>query len=199
MPACWPSTHGQPDDGGEHREGHQRLEVRHPRPGRGSAPRQRRPRAGQPGRAAPSPAPARAKIASACAAGSVAASAQRRAHEGRRAGRGHGHGQHAGEHGVRHRVARAQARPSDARQHRAELEDPGQVQPDQREQGRQRRHEQPGDCSWKPQPSCSPPARSASSSAASARKLSHHADRVGQARRRSRAALAARARQSPAP
>ena len=28
-----------------------------------------------------------------------------------------------------------------------------------------------GDCSWKPQPSCSPPARSASSSAASATKL----------------------------
>ena len=29
----------------------------------------------------------------------------------------------------------------------------------------------PGDCSWKPQPSCSPPARSVSSNAASARKL----------------------------
>ena len=29
----------------------------------------------------------------------------------------------------------------------------------------------PGDCNWKPQPSCSPPARKASSSPASARKL----------------------------
>jgi hypothetical protein len=64
------------------------------------------------------------------------------------------------------RMARAQRRQA-ARQQAPDLEHAEQVQADQREQDRQPATKT-GDCSWKPQPSWSPAARSASSRPASA-------------------------------
>ena len=189
MPVCWPEHPDQPDHGGEHRERHHGLEVRHPDAG----PRQPRApapaRHWRPGRAAPCPAPSAANTASACAAGQRDGQAQRGAHERRRAGRGHGHRQHAGQQRIDQRVAQRAATASRAGQHRAELEHARPGSAPISVNSAASAATTAGDCSWKPQPSCSPPARSTSSSAASADERQHDAGGVGQAAGEQRAAV----------
>ena len=141
------------------------------------------------------PRPSAANTASACAAGSVSASAERSAHERRRAGRGHGHREHAGEQrdrppdGAR---AAAPARSAAASRTRTR---PARFSPISVNSAASAATTA-GDCSWKPQPSCSPPARSASSRPASATKDSDHAGGVGQAAGEQRAPVVGMGREA---
>ena len=117
----------QPDDGGEHRERHQPLEVRHPGAGPRQRARHRGPERWRPGRAAPCPRPSAAKHGQRLRRRQRERQAERRTHEGRGAGRGHHHREHAGERERRAGGARA-ATPGRSAAREPNSNTPGQVQ-----------------------------------------------------------------------
>jgi hypothetical protein len=105
--------------------------------------------------------------------------AERAGHERRGARGGHHHGQGAGEEGAGDAAARRDAA-ADALHRGSELEDARHVQGDQQhDQGQAGDHD--GDCSWKPQPTAAPPARTAISRPGQGQEGGDDADQEGQA------------------